>query len=211
MARIEGAGSSVTGLQSSRSIALGAQTNANANVLWVGECATLTWPGTLTIEGFDNSVVVSNGTFNLAQNLSSVWIDAHTMEVSGRTRFVFAGAAPKLVAAGIGISKFMNEAVLRFEVPAAGWAEAPLQITGTSNNVVFNDDTNLEVDVAEFRKAGGGEIPIITTGRALTISSGLLQTWNTSLAAENVKVKISDDKKTLSLKVMPIGFVLIVR
>jgi hypothetical protein len=211
MARIEGAGSSVTGLQSSRSIALGSQTNGNANVLWVGDGATLTWPGTLTIEGFDNSVVVSNGTFNLAQNLRSVWIDAHTMEVSGRTRFVFAGAAPKLVAAGIGISKFMNEAVLRFEVPAAGWAEAPLQITGTSNNVVFNDDTNLEVDVAEFRKAGGGEIPIITTGRALTISSGLLQAWNTSLAAENVKVKISDDKKTLSLKVMPIGFVLIVR
>ena len=210
--RIEGAGSSVTGLQSSRIINLGSQTNGNANVLWVGDGATLTWPNALVIEGFDNAVVVSNGTFNLAQNLRSVWTDAHTMEVSGRTRFVFAGAAPKLVAAGIGISKFMNEAVLRFEVPAAGWAEAPLQITGTSNNVVFNDDTGLEVDVAAYVKAGGGEIPVITTGRGLTISSELLAKWNTALAEQNASVRLSDDNKTLYLKAKPkSGLTLFVR
>ena len=210
--RIEGAGSSLTGLQASRGIALGSQTNGNANVLWVGDGATLTWPGTLTIEGFDNSVVVSNGTFNLAQNLRSVWIDAHTMEVSGRTRFVFAGAAPKLVAASEQKSKFMNEAVLRFEVPAAGWAEAPLQMTGTSNYVAFDDDTRLEVDVAAYVKAGGGEIPVITTGRGLDISSTLLTTWNTALAEQNASVRLSDDNKTLYLKAKPkSGLMLFVR
>lgn len=210
--RIEGAGSSVTGLQSSRIINLGSQTNGNANVLWVGDGATLTWPNALVIEGFDNTVVVSNGTFNLASNLRSVWDDTHTVEVSGRTRFVFAGAAPKLVAADTGISKFMNEAVLRFEVPAAGWAEAPLQITGTSNNVVFNDDTGLEVDVAAYVKAGGGEIPVITTGRGLNISSALLTTWNTALAEQNASVRLSDDNKTLYLKAKPkSGLTLFVR
>ena len=211
MVRIEGAGSQVTGLQSDRGITLGAQTNGNKNVLWVGDGATLTWPGIMSISGLDNSVVVSNGTFNLAYQLRSVADNSHTIEISGRTRFVFAGSSPKLVATGNERSTFMNEAVLRFEVPPAGWEEAPLQITGTAHNVIFNDDTNLEVDVAAFRKAGGGEIPIITAGKGFEISSELLKTWNTSLAAENAKVKISDDKKTLFLKVMPIGFVLIVR
>ena len=209
---IEGAGTSVTGLQSNRTISLGSQTNGNANVLWVGDGATLTWPFVLSIEGFDNMVVVSNGTFNLAQHLRSVWDDTHTVEVSGRTRFVLAGAAPKLVAAGTGISKFMNEAVLRFEVPAAGWAEAPLQISGTSNNAVFNDDTRLEVDVAAYVKAGGGEIPVITTGRGLDISSTLLTTWNTALAEQNASVRLSDDNKTLYLKAKPkSGLTLFVR
>ena len=209
---IEGAGTSVTGLQSNRTITLGSKTNGNENVLWVGDGATLTWPYVLSIEGFDNMVVVSNGTFNLAQSLRSVWDDTHTVEVSGRTRFVFAGAAPKLVAAGTGISKFMNEAVLRFEVPAAGWTEAPLQITGTSNNVVFNDDTGLEVDVAAYVKAGGGEIPVITTGRGLDISSTLLTTWNTALAGQNASVRLSDDNKTLYLKAKPkSGLTLFVR
>lgn len=212
MVRIEGAGSQVTGLQSVRYINLGSQTNGNKNVLWVGDGATLTWTGFLNIEGFDNSVVVSNGTFNLANQLRSVWNDSHTIEISGRTRFVFAGAAPKLVASSNEMSKFMNEAVLRFEVPPAGWTEAPLQITGTSNNVIFNEDTKLEVDVATYLKAGGGEIPIITTGRGLNISSALLVTWNTALAEQNASVRLSDDNKTLYLKAKPkSGLMLVVR
>lgn len=199
MVRIEGAGSSITGLVPDKSLILGSETNGNANVLWVGDGAALTWPGYLTISGFDNSVVVSNGTFTLARNLCSVW-GSTTTEISGRTRFVFAGAAPKLVSTSTGISKFVNGAILRFEVPAAGWAEAPLQMTGASNNVQFDEDTKLEVDVATFAKQGGGEIPVVTTGRKLNISNALLESWNAALAPQEASVRLSDDGKTLYLK-----------
>ena len=120
MALFEGEGTTVTGTASNRGINFGAQTNGNENVLWVGDGATLTWPGGMVIYGFDNKIVVSNGTFNLAGQIRSVWNNVN-MNAAGRTRFVFAGAAPKLVSSSASQSKFMNEAVLRFEVPAAGW------------------------------------------------------------------------------------------
>lgn len=204
--RIEGEGTTVTGLASDRGITLGSKTNGNANVIWVGDGATLTCPANLGILGFDNKVVVSNATFNLAGPVVSV--SSTAAEAAGRTRFVFAGAAPKLVSSSESQSKFQNGAILRFEIPAAGWSEAPLQATGTSNNVKFNDDTKLEVDVKAFKD---GEVPLVTSGKGLTISSALLESWNADLAESRASVRLSADSKTLILKKSRIGIVLFVR
>jgi hypothetical protein len=197
--RIEGAGSTLTGVHPTRSLVLGSHTNGNENVIHVGDGATLTWPFFLTITGFDNAVVVSNGTFNLAGPLRAVWNNP-AAEVAGRTRFVFAGAAPKLVTPSPYNSTFQNGAILRFEVPAAGWLEAPLQMTGGDSSVQFDDDTQLEIDAKAFNKAGGGDVPLVSTGKKLDISDALLASWNAAIAPQSATVHLSDDGKELWMK-----------
>lgn len=198
--RVEGAGASITGVNPSGTLYLGSQTNGNANVVFVGDSATLTWPGNLAISGFDNVVAVSNGTIDIAGPLLSVWNNA-SEDAAGRTRFVFSGAAPRLVASSTSQSKFKNGASLRFEVPAAGWAEAPLQLPGTVSDVLFGDDTRLEVDAEAFWRAGGGEAPLVVAGSGLSISGALLDSWNAALKPRNASVSLAGDGRALVLKV----------
>ncbi len=207
--RVEGAGSSVTNMSSSPSMYFGGITNGNSNVVWVGDGATFTWPGPMIVAGYDNKFVVSNGTFNLTFPVISTYNKAENY--GGRTRFVFAGAAPKLISTHSYQSKFQCGAVLRFEVPASGWSEAPLQIMGASSSPIFDDDTTLEVNVRAYARVGGGEVPVITSVKTLSISDTLLSTWNADLAERRASVRLSDDKKTLLLNVTTPGLTVVVR
>ena len=70
----------------------------------------------------------------------------------------------------------------------------------------------IDADSIPWDVEGVGEIPVITTGRGLDISSTLLTTWNTALAEQNASVRLSDDNKTLYLKAKPkSGLTLFVR
>lgn len=198
--RVEGAGSTLVGVSQYRTINLGSQTNGNSNVLWVGDGATMVWSNNMAVAGFDNAVVVSNGTFTLTGNILSAGNNPQP-EVAGRTRFVFAGAAPKFVIASANQSRFTNGTVFRFEVPPEGWTEAPLQLTGQSNAVRIDDDSRLEVEAESYAKRGGGEVELATSGKKLGVSVALLAAWNGGLRAQDATVRLSDDEKKLILKV----------
>lgn len=171
------------------------------NEIFVGDGASFCTRA-LYVSGNGNALSISNGAFRAA-----------VLSAPGTNAFHFAGAAPLLSLTKDNSMTFGDGSTFSFDVPAAGWTAPPLQSSQGSAARTVGENTVLVVDAREFRRRGGGTIPLAKYGGTgkITFSDALLSRWNGELAAGGCSVEYDSKARTLYLKVRKPGFVIAIR
>lgn len=143
------------------------------------------------IYGDGNTLSISNGTFRAVK-----------FEISGTNTFHFAGNAPKLYQTGQNGCYLGAKCTYAFDLPAAGWTEAPADFY-PGGATTMAEDSILEVNVDAYREAGAGTVPLMKFrgGQVITFSDTLLTRWNSELKAKGCLVSYDTTDRTLYLKV----------
>lgn len=173
------------------------------NELIIGANGTGT-VGTVSFRGYDNRIVISNGTLN-----------ATTISSSSSTRcgLYLAGSTPKVVSTGK-ITLWDNSTHLGFAVPKEGYVEAPIQC---GDELKLRDSTVLDLSVERgingsycLAKADGG-----VTASTAALTTSLIARWNEELKAQTkfrLKLELRENNTELWLSARTkLGFALIVR
>lgn len=171
------------------------------NAIFVGDGASL-YTRVFWGYGTGNELSISNGT------VSATKFDM----TKGTNTFHFAGAAPKLLSLATMITG--AECTFSFDVPASGWAEAPMQLTKAGAYTVSADNNLiLQVNAREFRKNGGGKVPLAKYNGSgkITFADALISRWNGELASSGCSVAYDSAARTLYLTVVEPELVIMIR
>lgn len=109
----------------------------------------------LRIHGTNNTVLVSNGTIRASTYVIIGY--SYTGPAASGCRLTMQGAAPKIESSGFWLR---NDSVLRFELPASGYAEGYVPIV--ANSLAFNPTARIEIDYADYLASGGGELTLVS-------------------------------------------------
>ena len=187
-------------------VSVGAQQNGNGNAVFVGTGATVKF-GQVHMNGFDNRLVVSNGTLSVINQVRFVHNDANGNEIAGRHVVRIEGANailnPSRVDARNGskdtLYTFSGTEILEFAVPEAGWSAAPFAI---GSKVTLPAGTKVKVDEksakAYARANGSGTVPLLRSTSSITVAD--MAALSSELPS-NVSLVLSSDNKTLSCKI----------
>ena len=139
--------------------------------LLVGDGASVTHNNNVGFRlfGDGNRVVVSNGTLTVDTLFANGCIVSSVVYPATNSTFRIVGANAKFIA---GRTKDCNNdggrlvgaPIFEFVIPEGGWASAPVEI---NQSFAIGDDTVIRLDAASSRKfarAGGGTVPLISTG-----------------------------------------------
>ena len=108
----------------------------------------------LRVHCTNNTVLVSNGTIRA----STVMIGySSSGPAASGCRLTLQGATPKVEQTGA--FWLRNDSVLRFELPASGYADGYVPIT--AGNFVFNPTARFDIDYAAYLAAGGGRQTLV--------------------------------------------------
>ncbi len=204
-----------------------------SNKIIVGDGGTLEVAG-LRMYGFGQEVIVSNGIFKTkGYGLCPAYVtgqvttnridnvdykrDPYTQDDSGKQRFSFYEQGRIVKGQTYDESPFTNACVFAFHIPAEGYKEAAYE--SQTAKIVFSDDTEFEFDFDAVSKDGLRNVPLVaytggnTEEYRIVMSDELLAKINTAAAKarEGSKVRLSADRKLLTLRVGSAGFSIIVR
>ncbi len=195
------------------------------NTLWVGDGATVKTGG-VVFRGFGHRLVVSNGLLRVAldnqgtqHGLRPAWTESGTYttaDYSGKHTFEFYEQGRIVNGKNMGCD-FTNACKFVFHVPAKGYSEAALE--STSAGLQFSDDTEFEFDFDAVSKDGLRNVPLLKYSGdmgeqyRIVMSDELLEKINAAAAKvrEGSKVRLSSDRRELTLRVGSAGFAIIVR
>ena len=223
-ARIEG-----TTVEDIYTIEVGAYYNGG-NTLWVGDGATVKAGGVI-FRGFGQRLVVSNGLLRVAldnqtyqHGLRPAWTETdYTADYSGKHTFEFGKHTFEFYEQGRIVNgknmgcDFTNACKFVFHVPAKGYTEAPLE--SQSAGLQFSDDSEFTFDFDAVSKDGLRNIPLLKYSGdmgeqyRIVMSDDLLEKINAAAAKvrEGSKVRLSSDRRELTLRVGSAGLAIIVR
>lgn len=153
------------------------------------------------LSSFDNAVVVSNGTLTAADASRGMRIGyVSAGMVSSNCTVVVQGETPSLVSNGpISLG---NDARLHFDVPADGYASAPITV---AKKMTVGADTLFTASVEAFREKTGGKTVLVRTSEGITDSNDG-RSVAAAIAASNAlmpsrcRFKLSADGKELILR-----------
>ena len=109
----------------------------------------------LRIHGTDNTVLVSNGTIRASTYVIIGY--SYAGPAASGCRLTLQGATPKVESSAFWLR---NDSVLRFELPASGYAEGYVPIVASS--FAFNPTARIDIDYAAYLAAGGGELTLVS-------------------------------------------------
>lgn len=163
---------------------------AGGNEIFVGNGSTYS-TRTVTVYGTDNTIAVSNGTF---QTVKYTIADGNAFKVSGTT--------PRIYQTGQNGFSIGENCTLSFDVPESGYESAPFDLYPGSA-LAMPDTTQLEVAAKAYSVNGGGTVELMSFRgtRDVTFSDTLLDRWNGELAANGASVSWNSATRTLLLKV----------
>lgn len=109
----------------------------------------------LRLHSRNNTLLVSNGTVRT----SSVMIGySNSGPAASGCRLTLQGNTPKVEQTGA--FWLRNDSVLRFELPASGYADGYVPIA--ASGFIFNPTARIEVGYEDYLKAGGGDLTLMT-------------------------------------------------
>ena len=120
----------------------------------------------LRTHGMNNTVLVSNGTIRASTYVIIGYSNAGP--AASGCRLTLQGATPKIESSGFWLR---NDSVLRFELPASGYAEGYVPIV--ANGFAFNPTARIDVDYADYLAAGGGELTLVSLTNAPADNGGV--------------------------------------
>ncbi len=171
--------------------------------------------------GIANALVVSNATVNVANNDAETtgfrigYVPSNSNNVTPTNCLVrLCGINPKInVYKGGNTCFFLNNSVLRFEIPKVGYVDnhVPISVAG---NLSFERGCRLEIDCEEFARFRGGIITLIQTGEKINDSDTDQKNYQKYIREsvnelpEGCRLKVSD----FSVKLYcPRGFAISIR
>lgn len=194
-----------------RRIEIGSSGNAG-NRLWVGTGSSVSCSN-VRLSGLDSELVLSNGTLHVSNALHPNY--QNDSETDGGSRFSFFGSRAKLMLTGGNSGDFTNRCTFAFAVPEGGYASAPVESSNQALHLC--DDTAFEFDFSAVRRTGvkttlfrysGGN-----TDWRIRISQKTLERIRDAARrhAPRARVTLSDDRRTVSLRVPREAFLMILR
>lgn len=192
-------------------ILIGSSGNAG-NRLWVGTGSSVSCSNVM-LSGLDSELVLSNGTLHVSNALQPN--DQNNLETDGGSRFSFFGPRAKLMLTGGNSGDFTNRCTFAFTVPEGGYESAPVESSNQALHLC--DDTAFEFDFSAVRQTGvkttlfrysGGN-----TDWRIRISPKTLERIQEAARrhVSGARVTLSDDRRTISLRVPREAFLMILR
>lgn len=134
--------------------------------------------GRLCLMGIGNALVVSNGIVNVGAGDDSVALRVgYTLAANNSTNTTgcllrICGETPQVnaISGGNVICQFVNNSVLRFEIPVNGYAKGHVPFRVTKKTLAFDGTCRLEIACEEFARKTGGTLTLIETGADISAS-----------------------------------------
>ena len=169
------------------------------NVLRASDGGTIS--GNWCLYGVSNEVQVANGTvkgaFNHVERDGSAYSEKINANKGVGSAISFSGAAPKFEISG---GTLFGDATLRFDVPADGWATAPMTLTDKAAFTLGET----KIDVTVPREAGNMTVPLVYAKNGFQMDAGQLAAWTAAVnpgRGKTGELVLSADGKTLSCKI----------
>ena len=169
------------------------------NVLRASDGGTIS--GSWSLYGVSNEVQVANGTvkgaFTHVERNGSTYSEKSNANKGVGSAISFSGAAPKFEISG---GTLFGDATLRFDVPAEGWATAPMTLTDKAAFTLGET----KIDVTVPREAGNMTVPLVYAKNGFQMNEGQLAAWTAAVNpghGKTGKLVLSADGKTLSCKI----------
>lgn len=128
--------------------------------------------GRICLMGIGNALAVSNGTVNVGAGGDLVALRVgYRLDGTDSTNTTgcllrICGETPQVnvLSGGSVICQFANNSVLRFEIPAQGYAKGHVPFRVTQKTLSFDSTCRLEIACEEFARETGGRLTLMETG-----------------------------------------------